>query len=97
MIRFHLTGIAQDAVLHRDKFCIGLVELNDKPVLEIIRYASTVAGSIAHQLMIANDFHIGTFVEGVDDDICLRGLREGELHDDSPFCGGELCSHIVIG
>src|SRR5215217_7475008 len=78
--------------------CECLIKYKHKIVLEISRHASAVLGGIPNDLTFGrNDLYVRSFVESIQQHICTVCFRKCETELCCPFCGCNLCCHIIIG
>ena len=92
-----LDALFQSSIGKGSRIGEGLVELYNEIVLEILRYAPTVLGSVTDNFVLfGNDTDVGAFVQSIYHHIRII-FREGEAEDRSPFGRCQLGDNIVFG
>ena len=67
-------------------------------VLEVFGHTAAVLRGVAHNHVLGrNNLRVRAFVERIEHDVCLVGLREGEAHRHSALRRGELGGDVVVG
>ena len=75
-----------------------VVELDDEIVAEILWNAPAVLYGITGDTpFLSVGDYVCLTVEGINDDVSLPGLREGEAHHGSPLGGCNLSRYIPVG
>ena len=81
-----------------DTFSEGLIELENKIVLEIGGYSSTVFGGITDDsFFVGKNFYIRSFIKCINHEEGAIGFGKGEPKLCSSFGGRDFCSYIIIG
>src|SRR5690606_10521018 len=98
MIRRYFQAIRIYVSIIHDKMAVhGLIKLDDKVILKILRCSSTIAGIITNNLIFFwYNLDERTFVESVNDNIRTISLRKSKVEHDSPLRRTELRRDIVI-
>ena len=88
----------QDAVLHNAKRGEWLVKLHNEKVLEVLGHTTTIAARPAiYEAFLRINAYNRSLVKGIDDNIGLVGLGEGETQDGGTLGGCHLGGHIIVG
>ena len=75
-----------------------LVELDNKPVLEVSFHAAVVVGAIADDgVLVFQDFHVGTAGVSINDYARGLAVRESEAHHGGPFGRRDFGPDVMVG
>ena len=90
-------GIVGSQILTLQAYLKRFIKLYDKPVLEILSHAATVANRITRDtLALYINVNMRTLVESIHNNIRLTAFREGELHQHGAVGRSQLRRHVVV-
>ena len=91
-------SFAYGAVGHGGLIGERLVEDEHKKVFKVLRHTAAVLRRVAHNhLLLRQHLHMAALIKGVDHDVGLLCLGEGETHGASTLCGSQLSHDVIVG